>query len=446
MRIIIAGAGEIGFYLSQMLAKESHDIVVIDKNRDILNWVDSHTDVITTCGDSTSIKTLQEAGADRADLLIAVTQLQETNLLIAAIGKQLGAKKTIARVDNSEYLRTDIDVNFEILGIDSLIYPKCLAAQEIDWVLKQATAKSAVEFEDGKLILIEMTIEKDAPIDNKTMVEIGQMNIGLDFRIVAVAHQGKTIIPHGYDKVHEGDRIFIVVNRESTDELINLTGNQKIIIKDIMILGGSRLGVKIAQQLQNYYSVKLIEDDRKKCVELANFLTNTLVLHGDGRDMDFLMEENIDKMDAFIAVTGDSETNMLTCLSVKEKGVKKTIALIENMSYTILSQNLGIDTIINKQLIAASYIFRFIRKGEIVLATNLSSVDAEIFEYYVKPGMKITKKPIKDLNFPTGAIIGGVVRGNESFITIGSTLIKPGDYAVVFSLPDAIHEVEVFFN
>ncbi|OQY45611.1 MAG: Trk system potassium transport protein TrkA [Anaerolineaceae bacterium 4572_78] len=337
MRIIIAGAGEIGFYLSQMLAKESHDIVVIDKNRDILNWVDSHTDVITTCGDSTSIKTLQEAGADRADLLIAVTQLQETNLLIAAIGKQLGAKKTIARVDNSEYLRTDIDVNFEILGIDSLIYPKCLAAQEIDWVLKQATAKSAVEFEDGKLILIEMTIEKDAPIDNKTMVEIGQMNIGLDFRIVAVAHQGKTIIPHGYDKVHEGDRIFIVVNRESTDELINLTGNQKIIIKDIMILGGSRLGVKIAQQLQNYYSVKLIEDDRKKCVELANFLTNTLVLHGDGRDMDFLMEENIDKMDAFIAVTGDSETNMLTCLSVKEKGVKKTIALIENMSYTISS-------------------------------------------------------------------------------------------------------------
>ena len=447
MKIIIAGAGEVGFYLSKMLAEEHHDIVVIDTNREVLGFVEAHTDLITIEGNATSVKTLHNAGIGQADMLIAVTQLEEVNLLTAALGKQLGAQTTIARVENPEYLDPRSNINFKPLGVDSLIYPSELAVTEIAWLVKRATARNVFEFENGKLSLLEMTIEDGAPVVNASISEIASRHAHLHFRIVAIVRNANTVIPNGEDKLRRHDLIFIITDTTSIDEISFMTGHKKIAIKDIMILGGSRLGFRAAQRLGGDYTVKLIESNRRKCTQLASDLTNALVLHGDGRNMDLLVEEGIDGMDAFIAVTGDTETNIMACLSAKKRGVKKTIALVENMGYMLLTQNLGIDTVINQKLIAASHIFSFIRKGDIVQLMGLADADAEVCEYIAKPNTKIVNTPIKELrNFPKGAIIGGVIRGEESFITIGDSVIQPQDRVVVFSRPEAIYDVETFFN
>lgn len=446
MKIIIAGAGEVGFYLSKMLSQEDHDITVIDTNPEVLGLVEATNDVITIEGSATSIKTLRRAGIDSADMLIAVTQLEEINMLSATIGKQLGVRTTIARVENPEYLEDNCAINFGALGIDSMIYPSELAMNEIVWLIKRATARNAFEFEGGKLTLLEMTVTEDAPVVNKTIIEIAQFYSHLNFRIVAIVRNQKTLIPAGHNSLRRHDLIIIITDTAAIDEIITFTGHEKINIKSIMILGGSKLGFKTAQQLGNDYTVKLIEINRDKCNHLANQLTQTMVLHGDGRNVDLLLEEGIEAMDAFIAVTGDTETNILSCLTAKKMGVKKTIALVENMGYLYLTQTLGIDTVINQKLIAASHIFSFIRKGEIVLLMSLSDADAEIVEYIVKPDTKITEGAVKDLNFPKGAIIGGVIRGEQSFITVGDSVLRPDDRVVVFSKPEAIHAVETFFH
>ncbi|MCB9099834.1 MAG: Trk system potassium transporter TrkA [Anaerolineales bacterium] len=447
MKIIIAGAGEVGFYLSKMLSQEDHDITVIDTNPDVLGLVEATTDVITIEGSATSIKTLRDAGVARADMLIAVTQREEINILTASIGKQLGATTTIARVENSEFLEEKCAVSFGALGIDSMIYPSELAMNEIAWLIKRATARNAFEFEGGKLTLLELTVTENAPVVNKSISEIARTYSHLKFRIVAVVRNQQTIIPSGDNSLRRHDLIFIITDTTAIDEIITLTGHEKIHIKNVMILGGSKLGFKTAQRLGTDYSVKLIEINRDKCNQLANQLTKTMVLHGDGRNIDLLMEEGIENMDAFIAVTGDTETNILSCLSAKKMGVKKTIALVENMGYLFLTQTLGIDTVINQKLIAASHIFSFIRKGEIVMLMNVSDADAEVVEYVVKPHTRITQSAVKDLvGFPKGAIIGGVIRGEESYITVGDSVIKPDDRVVVFSKPEAIYEVEKFFH
>lgn len=446
MRIIIAGAGEVGFYLSKMLAEENHDVIVIDTNEDVLGLVEAHSDVMTIEGSATSVQILKEAGIGEADMLIAVTQLEEVNILAAALGKQLGAKTTIARVENSEYLEEGCSIDFKALGIDSMIYPSELAMTEIFWLIKQATARNVFEFENGKLSLLEMMIEEGAPVVNKSISQVAQMFAGVHFRIVAIVRNMNTIIPTGENTLRKHDLVYIITDTQTIDDIIAFTGHKKVIIKNIMILGGGRLGFKAAKRLGDNYSVKLIENNRRKCANLANELTNALILHGDGRNMDLLVEEGIQSTDAFIAVTGDTETNIMACLAAKRKGVKKTIALVENMSYLLLTQNLGIDTVINQKLIAASHIFSFIRKGEIVMLMSLSDADAEIVEYIAKPNTKIIDTPIKDLGFPNDAIIGGVIRGEEGFITVGDSVIQADDRVVVFSRPEAIHDVERFFN
>jgi trk system potassium uptake protein TrkA len=447
MKIIIAGAGEVGFYLTKMLAQEYHDITVIDINREVLGVVQANHDVITLEGSSTSIATLKEAGIQRADLLIAVTQLEEVNILTAAIGKRLGAKLTIARVENSEYLDARCAIDFKSLGIDAMIYPSQLASTEVAWLIKRASARNVFEFENGKLSLIEMIIEPHAPVVNKSISEVAQMYRHLNFRIVAIVRNAQTIIPTGENSLRRHDLAFIIADTLAIDEIIAFTGNKKVVVKNIMILGGSKLGLKVAKRLENDFAVKLIEMDRERSIRLANQLTKAMVLHGDGRNLELLEEVGIEKIDAFIAVTDNNETNILASLSAKKMGVKKTIALVENMSYLLLSQTLGIDTVINQKMIAASHIFRFIRKGEIAWLMSMSDADAEVVEYIVKPNTKITSSSIKNLTgFPRGAIIGGVIRGEESFITVGDSIIKPGDRVVVFSKPEAIPEVETFFH
>lgn len=446
MRIIIAGAGDVGFHLAKLLAYEKHDIILIDKDGDTLSHASASLDVGTIKGSSTSYQILEDADVKNADLLIAVTSSEETNLTTAMIGKHLGAKKTVARIQNVEYLLNKDKLDLRDLGIDEIISPESLAAKEIKRLLKEVAVTDTFDFDQGKLSLIGVSIDEHSRLRNKTMVEVAHLNPQQNFVTVAILRENKTIIPHGENRFMEGDHAYFIAQPDGIDSVLELSGKKKQEIKNVMILGGSKAGFHAAKRLSRKYHVKLIEQDKEKCFELADQLKNVMIICGDGRDIELLEEEGIDEMDAFIAVTGNSETNIISCLVAKNHNVKKTISLVENIDYIHLSQNIGVDTMINKKLIAANFIFRYIRQGEVISLTSIHGVDAEILEFIVKAGSKITEREIRSLQFPKGAIIGGVVRNGEGYTTMGDFQFRPKDRAVVLCRPECISAVEKFFK
>ncbi|MEN8804138.1 MAG: Trk system potassium transporter TrkA [Wenyingzhuangia sp.] len=447
MKIIIAGAGEIGYHLAKLLSMESQDIYVIDQNSERLNHLNAHHDVFTKKGDAASIAVLKEVGISDADLLVAVTESQNTNLTIAGIGKTLGVKKTIARISNTEYLKTK-EINFSDVGIDYMISPEELAANEIEVLIKETAFNDKFEFEEGELSVLGAKLSSESLIVGSSVREIN-LKYKFDFVVIAVKRENSSdiIIPKGDTVFESNDQVYFSVPRESLDKIHELVDTKKIGIKDVMIVGGGRVGSKMARRLcHKNLRVKIIEQDREKCFELSDELNNTLVIHGDGRDIELLEEESLNNTDAFIAATGNSETNIMTSLVAKSKGVKKTIALVDNMNYMDISQTIGVDTLINKKILAASAIFRHVRKGRVLALANLHNVDAEVLEFFVRRNTKITQHKIKDLNLPENTVLGGVVRGGKALMTFGSFMIKPGDRALVFCLPDAIPHVEKLFN
>jgi trk system potassium uptake protein TrkA len=446
MRIIIAGAGEVGSHLAKMLSSEMHDIIIIDNNEENVRGMDTNLDILTITGSATSFDILKEANVKKADLLIAVAHSEETNISCAILGKKLGAKRTIARVDNPEYIRPVNKNYFTDLGIDYLIYPERITAKEITGMVNQTGTSEIVDFTGGKLSLYVLKLEENAPVVGKTLIQATEEMDNYDFRAVAITRNGQTIIPRGLDKFCIGDLVYVVTNRAGINNLLRYTGKKKVEIKNVMILGGSRIGKRTAQSLENRMNVKLIEQDKNKCSSLADELNNTLVINGDGRNVDLLKEEGLEKMDTFIAVTGSSEINLLSCLLAKKMGVKKTIAEIENINYINLGENMGIDTIINKKLVTASRIFKFTMNAEVSTMKWLTGSDAEVLEFIAKPRSKITKAQLKNLNFPKDAIVGGVIRGSKSFIAKGDTNIQDKDRVVVFAMPAAVKKVETFFS
>ncbi|MDG1171926.1 MAG: Trk system potassium transporter TrkA [Polaribacter sp.] len=448
MKIIIAGAGDVGFHLAKLLSYESQDTYIIDFDGEKLEYLNSHLDIITKKGDATSIKLLKEIGVDSADLLIAVTDSQNTNFTISVIGKSLGAKKTIARIDNSEFLN-ECEVDFKKFGLDFMISPQELAANEIKMLLDQSSFNDTVAFESGVFNVMGTLLTHNSPIIDLTVKEASHSFPSIDFTTIAIKRQGvsQTIIPRGDTRYELEDQVYFCVPNYSMKDLYPILGKKQFNIKNVMILGGSSIGQKTARNLcKNNFKVKLIEINREKAGLLAEELSDTLVISGDGRDLELLEEENIRETDAFIAVTGNSETNIMSCLVAKSKGVKKTIALVENMDYIDISQTIGIESLINKKLIAASNIFRHIRKGEILALANLHNIDAEVFEFEVKQGAKVTEHPIKDLRFPREAVFGGVIRNKKAIMASGDMQIQTGDKVIVFCLPEAIHTVERLFN
>lgn len=446
MRVVIAGAGEVGFHLAKLLAYEEQDIVVIDKDPDRLKLISNSLDVSTIKGNSTSFRVLEEADVANADLLIAVTSSEETNITTAIIGKNLGALKTIARIENLEYLIDKEKLDLKNLGIDEVISPESLAAKEIKRLLKEVALTDTFDFDEGRLSLIGVTIDEGSKLKDKSLVEAAHLNPDQNFLTVAILRESKTIIPHGDNYFKLGDHAYFIAQPDGIDRVLELSGKKKGEIKNIMILGGSKVGYHAAKRLSRKFNIKLVEIDKDRCFELADQLKNVMVINGDGRNVELLEEEGIENMDAFIAVTGNSETNIISCLVAKNKNVKKTIALVENIDYIHLSQNIGVDTMINKKLIAANFIFRYIRKGEVINLTTIHGVDAEILEFIVKAGSKITEKEIKNLGFPKGAIIGGVVRNGQGHTTLGNFQFRPKDRAVVLCRPEHIHDVEEFFK
>lgn len=446
MRIIIAGAGEVGTHLAKMLSNENHEIILIDTEEDRLKPIDSSLDVLTYVGSATSINILQEVLQKKTDLFIAVTHGEDTNITASILAKRLGAMKTIARIDNLDYLEHSTLEFFKSLGIDSLIYPELIAAREVLSLLHETGTTEFMEFCGGKLAMYVQKLDENAPILNKSLQEISLTNSTDKYRAVAIKRNENTIIPRGDEYFHLGDLVFVISTNEGIDEMMKTSGKENFEAKSIMILGGSRIGKHVAIYMQKTCEVKLIDSDQARCEALSEILEDTLIINGDCRNVDLLEQEGISKMDAFVAVTGNSETNILSCLLAKKLGVKRTIAEVENMEYINLAENTGIDTIINKKISAASRIFRHTTNPNVTQVKYMTGTEAEVIEFNVTEEARITRGTLRSLDFPKDAIVGGGTRDGVPFIATGDTIIKPNDKVVVFTLPSAYERVSKFFT
>ncbi len=446
MKIVIAGAGQVGSHLARMLSDEVHDIVVIDDDPKNIENVSGFADIITITGDATTFEALAKAEVSKANLFIAVGPIESKNIIAATLAKQLGAKKSIARIDNDEYLRPNNNEIFINMGIDYLFYPEMVAAGEVITLLGNTGTSEYVNFSGGKLSLVVFKLESSSPLIDHTLAEMTARAGKMNYRTVAISRKGKTIIPTGSDSFKEDDTIYIITDHKSMSELLALSGRDNVKVRNMMILGGSKIGQRVALSLQNQVNVKLVDYNEEKAHKLAEMLDHTLVIAEDGRNTEAMIEEDLGSMDAFVAVTGRSETNILAAMLAKKMGVKKVIAEIENINYISLAESMGIDTVINKKLTTASSIFRFTMNTDVQAIKCLNGCDAEVLEFIAKPDSHITKMPLRDVHFTAGATVGGVVRGDKVFIATGDTEIKAYDRVVVFSLPDAISKIGRFFE
>ena len=446
MNIVIAGAGAVGTHLAKMLSRQEHNILLIDSDQEKVEALESQLDIMSVVGSCTSIGALKDAEVGKCDLYIAVNPLEDQNINSAILAKKLGAKRTIARVNNSEYLESENAEYLKSIGIDTLIYPERLAAEEIVASLKQIGSRQLHEFSDGRLQLIGIKLWDKALILNHTLAKMGEIYGADQFRLVAIKRDNKTLIPRGNDVLKYGDLIFVVTKPSFIQNVFALCGKEQFEIKNIVIVGASRIGIKTASLLEKHYNVKIIEKDREKCIQLADKLKYTLIINGDGRDLTLLREEGIKNIDAFISVTNSSETNMLSCLLAKKMGVKKSVAEVENIDYIDLAENIGIGTLINTKLIAASHIYRYTMNVDVKHLKFLTFSEAEVFELQAEAGSKITRHQLKDMNFPEDATIGGIIRGNTTIIAKGDVQIQAGDNVVVFALQSAIKKVIKYFQ
>ena len=446
MKIVIAGAGDMGTHLAKMLSGNGHDLTVVDVDPKALVEVGNLVDVVTVEGDTTQFSVLRKSGVRRCDLFIAVRSVENDNILSAVMAKQLGAKKAIARVDSSEYLEPNSKEVFIDMGIDYLFYPEQIAAREVINLLGHTSSTEYVDFAAGKLSMVAFRLELTSPLLGRTVIDPEYNDEDLEYRIVAIVRGSKTIIPSRDERFEEEDMVYAITRHNATHRVVELSGRREVEIRNMMILGGSRIGVRIANELQDDVNIKLVDYDADKAFRLAEMLDKTLIINEDGRDTEAMMEEDLSGMDAFVAVTGRSETNILAAMLAKRMGVKKVIAEVENINYISLAESIGVDTIINKKLVTASNIFRFTMTTEVQTIKCLTGSQAEVMEFIVKPNSPATKERIRDLGLPEESIVGGVVRGDRVFIAVDDTQINAYDRVVVFAMPEAVMSVAEFFN
>lgn len=446
MKIIIAGAGAVGEHLARMLRTEKHFIYLIDTREERLKELAAEIDINYYCGSTTSVETLQNVNVAKADLFISVTNSEHANINAAIMAKKMGARKCLSRIDNLEYLEEDKLDFFTQLGIDYMFYPEQLAAVEIAGLVHQSSTSDVTNFAGGKLMLYAMRMDENAPALNSTLDEFHNLSKDPEYKVVGIIRNDTTIFPQQNEKLIENDLVYTITTQKGIELLKKYFGKKTENIRNVMILGGSRVGINTAKELGRKQTIKLIEKDRTKSYTLSNALHGTLVINGDGRNIDLLQQEGIANTDAFIAVTGDSEINMIACLLAKRLGVKKTIAEIENTDYIRLAENMGIDTIINKKIVTASKIFGFTMSEEVSSVKCLTCTNAEVMEFVAKPDSKITQGTLASVGFPKDAIIGGIVRGKNAVIAEDTIEIKPFDRVIVFAMPDNIKKVSKYFT
>ena len=446
MKIIIAGAGNVGTHLAKLLSREKQDIILMDDDEEKLTALSSNFDLLTVTASPSSISGLKEVGVKEADLFIAVTPDESRNMTACMLATNLGAKKTVARIDNYEYLLPKNKEFFQKLGVDSLIYPERLAAKEIVSSMRMSWVRQWWEFCGGALILIGTKMREKAEILNIPLYELGGPNI--PYHVVAIKRGTETIIPRGDDVIKLHDIVYFTTTRKYIPYIRKIAGKEDYAdVRNVMIMGGSRIAVRTAQYVPDYMQVKIVDNDINRCNRLTELLDDkTMIINGDGRDMDLLIEEGLKNTEAFVALTGNSETNILACLAAKRMGVEKTVAEVENIDYIGMAESLDIGTVINKKMIAASHIYQMMLDADVSNVKCLTFANADVAEFTVPAGAKITKHFIKDLGLPKGTTIGGMIRNGEGVLVTGDTLIQPGDHVVVFCLSMMIKKIEKFFN
>lgn len=446
MKIIIAGAGAVGTHLAKLLSRERQNIILMDDNEERLSTLSSNFDLMTVAASPTSIKGLEDVGARDADLFIAVTPDESRNMTACMLASNLGARKTVARIDNYEYLLPRNKDFFHKLGVDSLIYPEMLAAKEIVSSIRMSWVRQWWEFYGGALILIGTKMREKAEILDVPLYKLGGPT--LPYHIVAIKRGNETLIPRGDDAIRLNDIVYFTTTRKYLPYVRKVTGKEDYVdVRNVMIMGGSRIAVRTAQYVPDYMQLKIVDNDLNRCNRLTELLDDkTMIINGDGRDMDLLVEEGLKNTDAFVALTGNSETNILACLAAKRMGVSKTVAEVENIDYIGMAESLDIGSVINKKMITASHIYQMMLDADVSNVKCLTFANADVAEFTVKAGSLITKHPVKDLGLPKGMTIGGLIRNGEGIVVMGDTLIQPGDHVVVFCLSMMIKKIEKFFN
>ncbi|MCL1942199.1 MAG: Trk system potassium transporter TrkA [Candidatus Azobacteroides sp.] len=444
MKVLIAGAGEVGTYLAKLLSREMIDTVLLDKNAEVLNNLDDNFDLMTIVGSPTSINSLKEAGVGDTDLFVAVTPEESQNIMSCMLSSELGAKKTLARIDNYEYLLPETSAFFEKSGVHSLIYPEMLAADEVVYALKRPWMRQWHELYGGRLILTGIKVRENASILNIPLYELTKDDSF--YHIVGIKRYSSTIIPGGSDVIKKNDIVFFTTTPDYLPKLRRICGKEEFEVKNVMIMGGGRIVVRTCLGMPSQVNVKIIEQNIDRCHWLTQQVNNAMIIHGDGRDTELLKEEGIRDMDAFVALTANSEANILACMAAKRFGVKKTVAEVENIDYITLVEKLDIGTVINKKLIAAGHIYKLLLDADVSNIKTMTVANADVAELIAKEDSKITKRAVKNLGLPKDLTIGGLVRDGKACIVTGDTHIQAGDHVIIFCHDTAIRKIEKYFH
>ena len=447
MKIIIAGAGAVGTHLAKLLSRDHQDCILVDEDENRLEGLDTEYDIMTLQGSPTSIKTLKEAGVENAELFVGVTPDESTNMNASILAHALGAHKTVARIDNYEYLAPQLESFFKNLGIDSLIYPEVLAAIDINNGLRMSWVRQRWDVHGGALVMLGVKLRETCEILNQPLKQLCTPSD--PYYIVAVKRGDDTLIPGGNDELRVGDLTYFMTTREYIPYIRKICGKEHYAdVKNVIIMGGGKTTVRAALTAPDYMNIKIIEQDERRCEKLNTLLSdsNTIVIHGDGRDTNLLIEEGIDNTQAFVALTENAETNILACLTAKKMGVRKTIALVENLDYVSMAESLDIGTIINKKTIAASHIYQMMLDANVSNLRSLMMADSDVAEFVAEEGSAVTKRAVKDLGLPFGVTIGGLVRNNQGMLVNGLSRIEAGDSVMVFCHEHNLKKVERFFK
>lgn len=459
MKIIIAGAGAVGTHLARLLSKDNMDVVLMDSDVERLSHLNTSLDIMTLPRSATSIEALRDAGIAGTDLFIAVTPHETENIACAVLAKQLGAKRTVARVDNNEYMLPENQKYFKSMGVESLIYPELLASKDIAASVRYSWVRQLWEFNGGELVLVSVKMHDTNPMidlevsneNNKlvghTLKEIG-MTHGHAFHVVAIKRQGETVIPYGDERILPQDLVFFMTTSERLNFIRQLSGKDDYpVVKHGIIIGGGKLSVRSDWAIPESTSLKIVEPNIDRCHELGGLVKpGTLIINGEGHDMDLLNDEGLHDHEAFIALTGNDEENILACVAARRHGIRKTIAQVENLDYFDMAESLDVGTIINKKMIAASHIYQMLLKSDVDNVKKLTIADADVAEFVVKPGSKVTKKTIMELDIPRGINIGGMVRDGKSMLVGGRTQLQPGDKVVVFCIGNSLRKLDKYFK
>lgn len=447
MKTIIAGAYAIGTHLAKLFSRDHEDITLIDTSAERLGQVGADTDLLTLEESPTSIHALKQAGVSRADLFIAVTPNESDNITACALAKAQGAGKTVAKVDNPEFTDPKAQELFRRLGIDSVIDPDMLAAHDINNGLKMSWVRQRWDVHDGELVMLGIKLRESCEILNKPLREIS----GPDdpYHVVAIKRGGQTIIPGGDDELLLYDLAYFMTTRSYVPYIRQIVGKEHYVdVKNVMVMGGGSIAVRAVKRMPEYMDRKIIEIDERRCEELNELIDDrkTMIIHGDGRDTSLLIEEGIKNTQAFVALTGSPETNILACLAAKRLGVRKTVALVENMDYVSMAESLDIGTIVNRKTVAAGHIYQMMLDANVLNIHFLMNVNAYVAEFVPQPSSRITKKAVKDLGLPRDVTIGGLVRQGKGMLVSGNIRIEAGDSVMVFCHEIDMHRIEKYFT